>query len=47
MSTMVICGSYMFEFSVSRDTKNKDVIKGAAVGMVPAQLCITLIVKEL
>ena len=25
---MVTCGSYMFEFSVSKDMKKKDIIKG-------------------
>ena len=37
----------MFEFSVSRDMKNKDVIREVAVGKAPTHLCLTLIVKEL
>jgi hypothetical protein len=44
---MVICGSYMFEFSVSKDVKKKDIIREVAVGEVAAHLCLTLIVKEL
>jgi hypothetical protein len=47
ISTMVICGSYMFEFSVSKDMKEKDIIREVAVGKVAAHLCLTLIVKEL
>jgi hypothetical protein len=39
---MVIFGSYMFEFSVS-----KDIIREVVVGKVAAHLCLTLIVKEL
>jgi hypothetical protein len=39
---MVICGSYMFEKSVS-----KDIIREVVVGKVAAHLCLTLIVKEL
>jgi hypothetical protein len=45
---MVICGSYMFEFSVSKDMKKReDIVKEVAVGKVAAHLCLTLIVKEL
>jgi hypothetical protein len=44
---MVICGSYMFEFSVSKDMKEKDIIRKVTVGKVAAHLCLTLIVKEL
>jgi hypothetical protein len=45
---MVICGSYMHEFSVSKDMENKnDIIKEVAVGKVAAHLCLTLIVKGL
>ena len=45
ISTMVICGSHMFEFSVSKDMKNKDVIREVAVRKVAAHLCLTLIVR--
>jgi hypothetical protein len=44
---MVICGSYMFEFSVNKDMKKKDIIKEVAVGKVAAHLCLTLIIKKL
>jgi hypothetical protein len=44
---MVIYGSYMFEFSVSKDMTKKDIIREVAVGKVAAYLCRTLIVKEL
>jgi Mg/Co/Ni transporter MgtE len=44
---MVICGSYMFEFSVSKNMKKMDIIREVAVGKVEAHLCPTLIVKEL
>jgi hypothetical protein len=48
---MVICGSYMHEFSVSKDMKKKmsndKRRKEAAVGKVAAHLCLTLIIKEL
>ena len=37
----------MFDFSVSKDTKKMDVIRGVTVGEVAACLCLTLIVKEL
>ena len=48
ISTMIICGSYMFEFSVSKDMEKKDIIReGVAVGEVATHLCLTLIVKEL
>ena len=39
---MVICGSYIFEYSVS-----KDIIREVAIGKVAAHLCLTLIVKKL
>ena len=39
---MVICESYMFEFSVSKDMKKKVIIKGVVVGKVAAHLCLTL-----
>jgi hypothetical protein len=29
---MIICGSYMFKFSVRRDMKIRDVIREVAVG---------------
>ena len=44
---MVICGSYLFEFSVGKDMKKKDIIREVAIGKVVAHLCLTLIVKEL
>jgi hypothetical protein len=44
---MVICGSYIFEFSVSKDMKKKDIIREVAVGKVAAHLCLTLTIKEL
>ena len=37
----------MFEFSVSKDMKKKDIIREVAIGKVAAHLCLTLIVKEL
>jgi hypothetical protein len=39
---MGICGSYMFEFSISKDMKKKDIMREVAVGKVTAHLCITL-----
>jgi hypothetical protein len=44
---MIICESYMFEFSISRDIKRVDIRKEVTVGKVTAHLCLTLIVKEL
>ena len=47
---MVICGSYMHEFSVNKDTKkfnNDKRRKGVAIGKVVAHLCLTLIIEEL
>ena len=44
---MVICGSYMFEFSVSKDMKKNNILREVAVGKVEAHLCLTLIVKKL
>jgi hypothetical protein len=50
---MVIHGSYMFEFSVSKDMRKKKkkkeevVIHEVAVGRVAAQSCLTLVVEEL
>jgi hypothetical protein len=43
---MIIRGSYMFESSVSKDLKKKDIIRKVAVGKVVAHLHLTLIVKE-
>ena len=43
---MVICGSYKFKFSVSKDMK-KIIIREVAVGKVATRLCLTLIIKEL
>ena len=44
---MVICGSYMFKFSVNKNMKKMDIIKEVAVGKVAAHLCLTLIGKEM
>jgi len=47
---MVICGSYMYKFSVSKGMKkinNDKRRKGVAIGKVAAHLCLTLIIKEL
>ena len=45
---MVICGSYVFKFSVSKRYEEKeDIIREVAVGKVAAHSCLTLIVKEL
>ena len=43
---MIICGSYMFEFKVSKDMKNKDIIRLVALGKVVAHLYLTPIVKK-
>jgi hypothetical protein len=43
---MVIRGSEMFEFSVSKDMK-KGYNKGGGSRKVATRLCLTLIVKEL
>ena len=37
----------MFEFSVSKDIKWKDIIREVVVGKVAAHLCLVMIVKEL
>ena len=47
---MVICGSYMHEFSVSRDVKkinNDKRRKEVVVGKVTVHSCLTLFIKEL
>ena len=48
---MVICGSYMHEFSVSKDMENKLTMikrrKEVAIGKVAEHLCLTLIIKGL
>ena len=48
---MVICGSYMHEFSVSKDMKKKinndKRRREVTVGKVPTHICLTLIIKEL
>ena len=44
---MIKCGSYVFEFSVSKDMKKKDNIREVGVGKVAAHLCLTLLVKDL
>ena len=46
ISTMVICGSYMFEANVSKHMRKNDVIREVAVGNVVAHLCLTLVVKK-
>ena len=53
ISTMVICGSYTFKFSVCKNMKKLQVQRNpcfierhVAVGKVAAHLCLTLIVKE-
>jgi len=43
---MVICGSYIFEFTISKDMKKKTMIIGKFPTYLLA-LCLTLIVKEL
>ena len=51
ISTKVICGSYMHEFSVSKDMEkrvnNDKRRKEVAIGKVTTHLCLTLIIKEL
>ena len=51
IATMVICGSYMHEFSVSKDMKKKinndKRRREVAVKKVATHLCLTLIIKEL
>ena len=44
---MVICGSYMFEFHVSKDMEKHDIMREVAVGKLTTHLCLTLLVKEL
>jgi hypothetical protein len=44
---MAICGSYMHEFSVSKDMNNDERRKEVVVGKVVAHLCLTLIIKDL
>ena len=48
---MVICGSCMHAFSVSKDMKkyfnNVERGKEVAVGKVAVHLCLTLVIKEL
>ena len=51
---MIICGSYMHKFNVSKDmekNKNKNNndkrIMEVAIGEVATHLCLTLIIKEL
>jgi hypothetical protein len=48
---MVLCGSYMHKFSVSKDmkkeTNNDKRRKEVALRKVAAHLCLTLIIKEL
>ena len=51
ISTMVICGSHMHNFSVSKDMKQKMINdkrrRDVVVGKVVAHLYLTLIIKEL
>jgi hypothetical protein len=51
ISTMLICGSHMHKFSVSKDMKvffnNDKRRRDMIVGKVVVQLCLTLIIKEL
>jgi hypothetical protein len=44
---MVIHGSYMLQFSVSKDMKKMDISREVPIGKVAAHLCLTLIIKEL
>jgi hypothetical protein len=49
---MVICGSYMHKFSVSKDIKEKKINydkrrKEVVVGKVAAHLCLTLVIKRI
>jgi hypothetical protein len=49
---MVICGSHMYKFSVSKDIyiyiyNNDKRRRDMVVGKVVAHLCLTLIIKEL
>jgi hypothetical protein len=44
---MVIHGSYMLEFTASKDMKKMDILRELAVWKVAAHLCLTLIIKEL
>jgi hypothetical protein len=48
---MVVCGSYVYEFSVSKDMKKKinndKRRKEVVIGKVAAHLCLTLVIKEL
>jgi len=44
---MVLCGSYMFEFSVSKDMKKKTNNDERRILAYLIVLCLTLIVKEL
>ena len=37
----------MFEFSVSKDMRKKDIIREVVVGKVATQICLILIVKEM
>jgi hypothetical protein len=53
ISTMVICGSYTFESSVSKDMKKLQVQRNpcftkreVTIRKVAAHLCLTLVVKE-
>ena len=44
---MVICGSYIFEFSVNKDMNKKDIIREMTLEKVATHICLTLIVKNL
>ena len=44
---MVVCGKYMFEFSINKDMEKKRYnLRVVAIRKVAAHLCSTLIVKE-
>jgi hypothetical protein len=43
---MIICGSYIFDFNVSKDMKKRDITKEVAVGKVTIHSRLTLIVEQ-
>jgi hypothetical protein len=44
---MAVCGYYMFEFTVSKDMKKKELIMEVAVGKVATHLCLITIIRKL
>jgi hypothetical protein len=44
---MIMCGSYMFDFSVGKDMIKIYIIREVAIGKVVAHLCPILIIKKL